>query len=374
MDFDFTVIPYDPGTFAADVLADLPRNTAVLKIFDVHDQLMVLDRTHNLFERLERYFAPHSPLSRDLDLTAITGRIEFRRTDSPLETAYLLYRERRRFFPGSYRDMRTFRLFTLLKINCRQRFPRIYASEQIKSGVDYFGPFESRAQLERLKVSIERTFKLRPCLYNIRGNDPHPDCLYFQTHACSRPCNDDIDRIAYLDTVDQAIAFIRGNDSAIADRHRETVKRLSEEMRFEEAAVIHRHLERVQRARAETRESFQPVWELNCLALMPAGSATRCRIAFVRSGFIIGFEEYDIESVAPQLTADLERYYAGTLGLKDRERQYDEFCLISNFIVKPVQNVTLIAVDRLDQIPSEVLQRLQQRKRKRKRKHADPDT
>ena len=106
--------------------------------------------------------------------------------------------------------MRTFRLFTLMKMNRKQRFPRIYASKQIKSGVDYFGPFVTRGQFTRLKTALERTFKLRPCLYNIRGNDPHPDCLYFQMHTCSRPCNNDIDRGGYLADVDAAIAFIQG--------------------------------------------------------------------------------------------------------------------------------------------------------------------
>jgi excinuclease UvrABC nuclease subunit len=129
---------------------------------------------------------------RDLDLREITKRIEFRPTDSAFETLYLLYTQRRVQFPKTYRKMRTFRNFTLMKINRKQRFPRIYATRQVKAGVDYFGPFISRGQFTRLKTTLERTFKLRPCLYNIRGNDPHPDCLYFQMHTCSRPCNNDM--------------------------------------------------------------------------------------------------------------------------------------------------------------------------------------
>ena len=109
--------------------------------------------------------------------------------------------------------MRTFRFFTLMKINRKQRFPRIYASRQIKAGVDYFGPFVTRGQFTRLKTTLERTFKLRPCLYNIRGNDPHPDCLYFQMHTCSRPCNNDIDRRGYLSDVEEAMDFIQGRSS-----------------------------------------------------------------------------------------------------------------------------------------------------------------
>src|SRR5262245_37557876 len=130
MDFQFQAVPYD-GT-----LPIVPKHSAVYKIFDTRGKLIVLDKTSNLFERLERFYGPRSEMLRDLDLREITSRIEFIRTDSPFETLYVLYRERRIQFPKTYRKMRTFRMFTLVKINRKQRFPRIYTSRQIKKGVD----------------------------------------------------------------------------------------------------------------------------------------------------------------------------------------------------------------------------------------------
>src|SRR5438874_3801452 len=140
MEFRFETIEYDK------TLPSVSRRSGVYKIFDVRGKLIVLDKTSNLFERLERYYGERSELVRDLDLREITGRIEYVRTDSAFETLYLLYLERKNYFPKTYRKMRTFRLFTLMKINRKQRFPRIYASRQIKRGVDYFGPFVSRGQ------------------------------------------------------------------------------------------------------------------------------------------------------------------------------------------------------------------------------------
>src|SRR5215475_13436247 len=209
MEFRFETIEYDK------TLPSLPKHSGVYKIFDVRGKRIVLDKTSNLFERFERYYGERSERVRDLDLREITGRIEYIRTDSTFETLYVLYRERKNHFPKTYRKMRTFRLFTLMKINRKQRFPRIYASRQLKSGVDYFGPFVTRGQFTRLKTTLERTFKLRPCLYNIRGDDPHPDCLYFQMHTCSRPCNNDIDRRGYLRDVGEAIDFIQGKDQQL---------------------------------------------------------------------------------------------------------------------------------------------------------------
>src|SRR2546427_12033873 len=125
-----------------------------------------------------------------------------------------------------------------MKINRRQRFPRSYASREIKPGVDYFGPFLARGQFTRLKTTLERPFKLRPCLYNIRGNDPHPDCLYFQMRTCSKPCNNDIDRHSYLRDVRDAIDFIQGRDSAIEQSLTDEMNVLAADMNFERAESV----------------------------------------------------------------------------------------------------------------------------------------
>src|SRR5947208_13197498 len=166
MDFRFEMIEYDR------TLPVLPKHSGVYKIFDIHGKLIVLDKTSNLFERFTRYYGERSERVRDLDLREITGRIEYVRTDSAFETAYVLYWERKNYFPKTYRKMRTFRLFTLMKINRKQRFPRIYASRQIKAGVDYLGPFISPAQLTKLKPTPDPTFHVQPCSHTIRGHTP----------------------------------------------------------------------------------------------------------------------------------------------------------------------------------------------------------
>src|SRR5215470_11821722 len=139
MEFTFKAVTFIPESLG-EFLAGFPKRSGVYRIFDLHGKLIVLDKTSNLHDRMERFFGERSEMLRDLDLREITRRIEFRSTDSSFETLYLLYRERRTLFPKTYRKMRTFRSFTLLKINRKQRFPRIYATRQVKRGVDYFGP------------------------------------------------------------------------------------------------------------------------------------------------------------------------------------------------------------------------------------------
>jgi len=357
MEFRFETIEYDK------TLPSLPKHSGVYKIFDLRGKLIVLDKTSNLFDRFQRYYGERSERVRDLDLREITGRIEYIRTDSTLETLYVLYRERKQHFPKTYRKMRTFRLFTLMKINRRQRFPRIYASRQVKNGVEYFGPFISRGQFTKLKTTLERTFKLRPCLYNIRGNDPHPDCLYFQMHTCSRPCNNDIDRRNYLEDVQEAIAFIEGRDAEVESGLVDKMNALAAETQFEAAEVVKRRLEKLHRARHEYKDTFFSVWKFDYIALLASDSVSRCKIAFVRGGRIVAFEQYEVASMKEVLEADLDRYFKGRAEKAGVDEVYDEFCLVSNFIVDPLQSVHLIPVQDIGTLSSQVAQKLQ-RKRK----------
>jgi excinuclease ABC subunit C len=341
VNFEFTTLPYDRSTFLTETLPALPKGSAVYKIFDTRGRLIVLDRTSTLLSRLERYFGERSERVKDLDLRQITSRIEYLRTWSPFETAYVLYVQRREFFPKTYRKMRTFRLFTLMKVNRKQRFPRLYASRQIKSGVEYFGPFVTRGQFTRLKTALERTFKLRPCLYNIRGNDPRPDCLYFQMHTCSRPCNNDIDRRHYLADVDEAIAFIQGTEDAQALMTR--MEQLASEEKFEEAELVRRHLEKVQKARKEVKEKFPSVWTFDYVVLLPSDSTARTKVVFVRSGSIVGFEEYETATLAESLPGEVARRFAeAPAAAINPEWQYDEFCLVANYLAHPLKSVEMI--------------------------------
>jgi excinuclease ABC subunit C len=346
LNFEFTSVPYSNATFLASDLAALPKGSAAYKIFDTHGRLIVLDKTSNLFQRLERYFGERSERVKDLDLREITSRIEFRRTWSPFETAYVLYVQRRELFPKTYRRMRTFRLFTLMKVNRKQRFPRIYASKQIKAGVDYFGPFATRGQFARLKTALERTFKLRPCLYNIRGNDPHSDCLYFQMHTCSRPCNNDIDRAGYLADVDAAIAFIQGREAELEAPLLEEIGVLAAEERFEEAEALKRKLEKIHRARKEVKDQFPSIWGFDYLVLLPSDSTARTKVAFVRAGNIIAFEDYDTATLPEALPPVLTRRFSDPLPVVPHDWQYDEFCLVANYLLHPLKSVELVRLDK----------------------------
>jgi len=349
-----------------------PKGTAVYKIFDIHGQLIVLNKTSNMTQRMERFFGPHSERVKDLDLRQITSRIEYVRTFSPFETTFALYLERRRYFPKTYRRMKTFRYFTLMKINRKQRFPRVYASRQIKSGVDYFGPFVTRGQFARMKTALERTFKLRPCPFNIRGDDPHPDCLYFQMNTCSRPCNNDIDRSGYLADVGAAMAFVQGHDAAIEQPWIAEMTSLAAETKFEEAEAIRKRLDRLHRARHETKDVFPAIGTFNYVIPLPSSTTSRMKVAIVRGGAIVAFRDFETATIRASLAEELTRCFDSESSSPENNWLYDEFCLVCTFMVKSLLAVPLIPYTGADGTAAEIEKRSQ--KKRKQRTDSEPGT
>ncbi len=363
--FAFHTIPDQEVRSQAEALPSVPRRSGVFRIFDVQGKLILLEKTHNLAERIGRFYS-EARETRALDLRDITDRVEFCRTDSPLETLYLLHSEQRRWFPDTYRNMRTLPRFYLLKINHRQRFPRLYAARQIKRGVAYFGPFVRRSELERFKAAVERTFRIRPCHYNIRGNDPYPDCLYFQMRTCSKPCNGDIGRPAYMEDIDDAIRFVQGREQATVSGTLARIEKLAEDTRFEEAERLRRKLDRIKRARKEYRETYRDLWSFDFVAVMGSGSVKTKKIALILEGHIVAFEEHkvaDIEETLPAMTR-------AHLGVQPKavspERHYEEFCLVSSFLKRRLENVRLFPLGDPVETAVEIVRDIEEKKGRRK--------
>jgi hypothetical protein len=146
---------------------------------------------------------------------------------------------------------------------------------------------------------------------------------------------------------------------------------LATQTKFEEAELVRRRLDKIHRARQEYKDTFFAVWKFNYVSILPSDSVSRCKIAFIREGRIVAFEHYEIESLREALAGDLRRVFETSVEPDTRGSRYDEFCLVSNFIVDPLQSVDLLPVRDIETLPALVIERIQQRKRKRKTTHVD---
>ena len=139
---------------------------------------------------------------------------------------------------------------------------------------------------------------------------------------------------------------------------------LAAEMKFEDAEVNRRRLDRLRKARQEYTDKFYSLSNFNFVTVLAAASTSRRKIAFVRQGRIVGFEEYELESLKERLEADLHRFFDVPAEKGGTDSQYDEFCLVSNFIVDPLQSVDLLAHS--DDLPARVMELIERKRRRQK--------
>ena len=346
---------------------ELPRRSCVFRIFDRNDNLILLEKTYNLPSRLEQFYS-ETPQPGAIDLREISDRIEFCATDSPFESLYLLYLERRRWFPTSYRRMKTFPAYHLIEIDPRHRFPRIDTTRKLRTGARYFGPFRTRSAAEQAKTTAERAFRIRPCEFDIRGDDPYPDCLYFQMQTCSRPCNGDIDRDAYGNDVAAAIALIKGRDEAALAPLLKRIQTLAEETRFEEAEQLRLLIERTRKGQVESQHHIFEISRFDFAVLMNARSARSCKVALVRSGQILRIEEHSIDTLAETLETSLAAAHQLGHDSGNTDFAYDEFCLNASFILRPLRSVVFFPLDAPERTTAAITSHIQTTKEKKAKK------
>ena len=78
---------------------------------------------------------------------------------------------------------------------------------------------------------------------------------------------------------------------------------------------------------------------------MDSGCQRKRKIAFIREGLIQSVEEYSLEEITENLCDAMCKYFENHATILDRDRQYDEFCLVSNFITNPIRSVRLTLVE-----------------------------
>src|SRR5204863_5997735 len=68
----------------------------------------------------------------------------------------------------------------------------------------------------------------------------------------------------------------------------------------------------------------------------------RTKIAFVRSGSIVRFDEFETAALGEALPPETTRVFSEPQPAHNREWQYDEFCLVANYLVHPLKSVELV--------------------------------
>lgn len=227
-----------------------PSRPAVFAIhFDESHAAMAppyLARTADLRRRLSRLLGKSRAASRLLNLRDQARRVEYSCVGSNFEALWLLYQLNKTFYPKTCRQRLRLKPPALLKLNLKNRFPRLYPTRRLSRDASrYYGPFPSRLAAERLASEFLDFFKIRRCVEDLNPDPSHPGCIYSQMRMCLAPCFAGCTDDEYQAEVGRVAAFLDDAGRPLVRLLEEERTHASEALEFEHAAKIHGKIEKV---------------------------------------------------------------------------------------------------------------------------------
>ena len=315
-------LEFNPAAESEPFFEQFEHRTAVFALFPdtgaAPGAAPYIGRTHDLQRRLRRVLRKAETHSRLLNLRESTRRIEYQYAGSGFEMQWLVYHLTRHYYPREYRARLRLKAPALLKLNLRNRFPRLYPTRRIsKDGSLYYGPFPSRAAAERFAGEFLDLFKIRRCVEDLDPDPNHPGCIYSQMRMCLAPCFQGCSDREYNDEVERVVKFLASEGQALAGSMKAERDQASEDLDFELAAQLHRKVEKIHDALALKPEPVRNVNDLHAVLVLQGTQPKTVCFFLMCSGKLLGPGSLDLgENVSSPLSLD-ERFrllFDGLLG------------------------------------------------------------
>jgi len=216
----------------------LPHKPGIYQMENEKGEILYIGKAKNLAKRVINYTSLNNLTRRLQRMVSLTSRMNFVVTNTEIEALLLECNLIKRHKPRFNIILRDDKSFPYILINKEHTFPRIqkYRGTKKFKG-DYYGPFVSPSVADYTLISLQKTFLLRSCSEGTFNNRSRP-CLLYDIKRCSAPCVDYISKKDYLESIEDAKKFLRGNTKNIEKKLNLQMTLASKNQIFEEAARL----------------------------------------------------------------------------------------------------------------------------------------
>src|SRR4029077_12063705 len=207
---------------------------------DALGRVIYVGKAASLRQRLSNYFAdPRSLHPRTAQMVATAESVEWIQVRNEVEALMLEYSLIKQHKPRFNVRLRDDKSYPFLAVTVDEPWPRAMVMRGRKrKGVRYFGPYGHAYAIRDTLDLLLRTFPIRTCSPQ-KFNQPHRlgrPCLLFHIEKCSGPCVGEIDRVHYMELVQELIDFLDGDPEEIVARLDRQMRDAAEALEYERAA------------------------------------------------------------------------------------------------------------------------------------------
>lgn len=294
-------------------VSHLPTTPGVYIWRDQYKKIIYVGKAINIRNRVRSYVRQDK--NRAPKVAAMVRRavdVEIIQTKSEMEALILentLIKEHHPKYNIMLRDDKT---YPYIKVTLQEEFPRVLMTRRMeRDGAKYYGPFTDVTAVHQALKVFRQAFPLRTCK-NMNVDRP---CLQFHMGFCKAPCVGRISKEEYAEYIDQIIDILDGKDVPLIKELKTQMEVASENLEFEKAALYRDRLKSIEKIQEKQRMVTQR-GDMDVLGLATEGGTTCLQLFFVRSGRLLGRENFFIpnegDSEETIMTEFIKQYYGGS--------------------------------------------------------------
>lgn len=293
----------------------LPLHPGVYIMRNKAGKIIYIGKAKALKNRVSQYFG--SERNHDEKVRRMVSNVEdfeYILTDSEFEALILECSLIKQHMPKYNILLKDDKGYHYIKIT-KGDWPKITEAKQIlEDGAEYVGPYISSWAVKQSIDEALKIFRLPSCSRRFpqdigRGRP----CLNFYIKQCCAPCRGKITKEEYQEAVEDALAFLRGGDTASIRMLTEKMNEAADAMEFERAARIRDRISAIRKIGERQKVVAAKVEEQDVIALAQGTHASCFEVFRYQDGRLCDRETFLLGNIGDAKTARSEfitQYYS----------------------------------------------------------------
>ena len=262
---------------------NLPLTPGVYIMKDVEGKVIYVGKAKNLKNRVSSYFTRiEAHNKKTYALVSHVESFDVMKTKTELEALLLernLIREHMPQFNVLLRDDKGVCYIRLTK----DEYP-VFEIVNHKPSGEFFGPYYTRGTAKALLDSAGRTFLLPECN---KVTKKERACLCHHLGRCTAPCVNAVSKEEYLEQIENAVRFLKGDTDAVVALLTEKMELAAERLDFEKAAFYRDRLLAVNKIKESQSIIFKEDKNAHGVAVIRSESNLAVSVLPVRNGLML---------------------------------------------------------------------------------------
>ncbi len=278
-----------------DKVKRLPNDAGVYIMKDKDENVIYVGKAKNLKKRVSQYFLRKQEHIKVRNMVSNVVDFDFFIVNDEIEALALennLIKKYKPYYNILLKDSKT---YAYIKINMKEDYPYFSISRRLNKNDKYFGPYMAGVSAKEVLSIMDYAFALRKCRFPLsESKKAIKPCLFKQMHMCSAPCNKEISRTEYMEIVNEAIKFLKGDTKKVEKILLEKMEIASNNENYETALLLRDRLRMLDKMKSKVITSLSSLVDYDVFSLTTSGEFSSMCVLVIRGGKLQGVQTFDI--------------------------------------------------------------------------------